>query len=119
MPIPIVIPSPPPFHVKAIPDDFVQDSLVFKCGVLAKWHVNEELAETSLQPPSYTKFQEEIHVFVYVGGESTKDGHAKRMRSLYEGPSAKCFNQCCPIRRLLNEWVDEWSVHSGRFKLLG
>ena len=118
MPIPIVVPTPPPFYVKAIPDEIVKDSLVFKCGVLAKWHVEEE-AETKPPPPSYTEVKEEIHVFVY-GGEGVKGGHARRKKSLDErGPSAKCFERSCPMRRVLNEWADEWSVHSGRFKLLG
>ena len=117
-PIPIVISTPPPFYVKAIPDDLVKDSLVFKCGALAKWHVNDEVIDTT-SPPLYTEVKEEIHVFVY-GGEGVKGGHARRKKSLDErGPSAKCFERSCPMRRVLNEWVDEWSVHSGRFKLLG
>jgi hypothetical protein len=110
---------PPPFHIKAIPDDIVQDSLVFKCGVLAKWHVDNEVIETT-PPPLYTDVQVEILSFVY-GGEGVKGGHSSwKKKSLDEGSMlAMCFKRCCPMRRVLNEWVKEWSVHSGKFKLLG
>ena len=118
MPIPIEIPTPPSFYVKAIPYDLVKDSLVFKSGVLAKWHVDEVIDTTP--PPLYTEVKVEILFFVY-GGEGVKGGHSSwKKKSLDEGSMlAMCFNQCCPKRRLLNEWVEGWSVHSGRFKLLG
>ena len=120
VPIPIVIPPPPPFYVKAIPDDLVQDSLVFKCGVLAKCHVKEEFPDTSSHspPPLYTEVQEVILLFVY-GGEGVKGGHSSWTRSLYERSMlGECFERCCPTKRLLDEWVEGWKVPSGRFKLL-
>ena len=118
-PTPIVIPPPPPFFVKVIPDNLIQDSFMFKYGVLAKWHVKEELANTSSHLPYYTKAQRKIQVCEYGGESAKKGGHAKRTRSLYERSTlAKCFKRSCPKRTRLDEWVEGWSVHSGRFKLL-
>jgi hypothetical protein len=125
VPIPIVIPPPPPFYVKVIPDNLEQDSFMFKYGGLAKWHVKEEETDTSSHTLSYTEAQRKIQVCEY-GGESAKEdhssarkGYAKRTRSLYERSTlAKCFKRCCPTRTQQDEWVEGWSVHSGRFKLL-
>ena len=112
-------------YVKVIPDNLEHDSFMFKYGGLAKWHVKEEETDTSSHSPSYTESQRKIQVCEY-GGESAKEdhpkarkGHAKRTRSLYERSTlAKCFERCCPKRTRLDEWVEGWSVHSGRFKLL-
>ena len=129
-PIPIVIPSsPPPFYVKAIPDDLVQDSLVFKCGVLAKWYNEEEMTNTNTPPP-HNECEEGINLFVH-GGEGAKGGHyEKKERSTKEesptmGSStsfgralAKSLRRCCPMGTREDEWIEEFGVHSGRFKLL-
>ena len=128
---PIVTPSPP-FYVKAIPDNIEQESFVFKYGVLAKWHVIDELANTSPHPPSYTESQEVIQLCEY-GGEGAKrehpkakedypeakKSHVKRRRRAYKrSTNGMCFNRCKPTRTRFDEWVEDWDIHSGRFKLL-
>ena len=131
---PIVIPSPPPpFYVKAIPDSLVQDSLVFKCGVLAKWHAIKEEADSSSQPPSLSESNEEIHVIEF-GGERAKEeaktgGHyEEREESTQEDSTmgedstrrafAKSLRRGCPMGTREDEWIEKFGIHSGRFKLL-
>ncbi len=117
---PIVIPSPPPpFYVKAIPDSLVQDSLVFKCGVLAKWHAIEEEANTNSQSPSLPKSKEEIKVGEF-GGERAKE-EAKGVTSTDDSTRnllAKRLRRYHLSKRRQDEWIEKFGVHSGRFKLL-
>jgi hypothetical protein len=125
---PIVIPSPPPpFYVKAIPDMLVQDSFLFKYGVLAKWHAIKEEADTSSQPPpSLSESNEEIHVIEF-GGERAKeeakgstftDDSSTSTEDSTRRAFAKSLRRGCPMGTREDEWVEEFGIHSGRFKLL-
>ncbi len=125
------IPPPPlPFQVKVIPDDLEQPSFLFKYGVLAKWHIEEEGTDTSTPPPPHTECEKEIPLFVYGGEEAKEEPSKKRKRSTQEGSStggcsksfgrafAKSLRRCCLMRTQEDEWVEKWGIHSGRFKLL-
>ena len=118
-------PLPSPFQVKVIPDDLEQPSFLFKYGVLAKWHIEEEKADTSSQPPpSLPKSNEEIHVGEF-GGERAKE-EAKGSTPMDDSSTedstrrafAKSLRRGCPMGTREDEWVEEFGVHSGRFKLL-
>jgi hypothetical protein len=122
-------PPPSPFRVKVIPDDLEQPSFLFKYGVLARWHIEEEETDISTPLPPHTKCEEEIKPFVY-GGEEAKGGHyEKRERSTEEESTLGCSNSTrrafakslrrgCPMGTREDEWVEEFGIHSGRFKLL-
>ena len=122
-------PLPLPFQVKVILDDLEQPSFLFKYGVLAKWHIEEEVTDTSTPPPPHIECEEEIKLFVY-GGEEAKGGHyEKRERSSKEESTLGCSNSTrrafakslrrgCPMGTREDEWIEEFGVHSGRFKLL-
>jgi hypothetical protein len=122
-------PHPSPFQVKAIPDDLEQPSFLFKYGVLAKWHVKDEETDISTPPPPHTKCEEETKPFVYGGEEAKEEPSKKRKRSTKEeSPTSDCsksfgsmfasLRRCHPPRAQEDEWMEEFGVHSGRFKLL-
>ena len=117
------IPPPPsPFQVKAIPDNLEQPSFLFKYGVLGKWHIEEEETDASTPPPPHTESEEEIKSFVY-GDEEAKGGnYEKREKSTKEeSPTDGCsksFERCRQMGTREDEWVEEFGIHSGRFKLL-
>ena len=90
---------------------------MFKCGVLAKWYAIEEEADTSSQPPSLSESNEEIHVIEF-GGERAKE-EAKGSTSMDDSTRrafAKSLRRGCPMGTREDEWVEEFGVHSGRFK---
>jgi hypothetical protein len=122
-------PPPSPFRVKVIPDDLEQPSFLFKYGVLAKWHVKDEETDISTPPPPHTKCEEETKPFVYGGEEAKEEPSKKRKRSTKEeSPTSDCsksfgsmfasLRRCHPPRAQEDEWMEEFGVHSGRFKLL-
>ena len=120
-------PLPLPFQVKVIPDDLEQPSFLFKYGVLAKWHIEEEMADTSSQsPPSLPKSNEEIHVGEFCGerakeetkGSTPTDDSGTSKEDSTRRAFAKSLRRGCPMGTREDEWVEEFGVHSGRFKLL-
>ena len=122
-------PPPSPFRVKVIPDDLEQPSFLFKYGVLAKWHVKEEETDISTPPPPHIECEKETPFFVYGGEEAKEEPSKKRKRSTKEesstddestsfGSMFASHRRCHPLRTREDEWIEEFGVHSGRFKLL-
>ena len=114
------IPPPPsPFQVKAIPDNPEQPSFLSKYGVLANRHEEGEKTDTSLQPPSFAESDEEIFQLEF-GGKGAKENHPKAKtgghakRNLF----AERLKKYCLTKRRQDEWIEEFGIHSGRFKLL-
>jgi hypothetical protein len=100
-----------PYQVKAIPEDFERPMVIFKYGVLAKWHKEVEEVSSGDVPFSTPP--------VCCGGEAQPSVHQRRERY---GPEVcdMLFNHpfCILSGVQEDEWVKPWSIHSGRFKVL-
>ena len=102
-----------PYTVKAIPEDFEQPMFIFKYGVLAKWHNEEDKApqdevEVPLPTPPFC-----------CGGDTRSSQPIKRKRDKDEVCEFFIYLPLCrPNGAREDDWVKPWSIHSGRFKVL-
>ena len=97
-----------------------QQSFVFT-GMLAKWHVQDKLTEVYSHTPSNVESLEETQMFAYDGASDDKKGSkpTKKKSTLKESTYARYAQPLCSKKKSLeDEWVEIWTVHSGRYKLL-